>query len=414
MGGRELHNLKEISRPLAIANWLVGAGVLEYPTGRPRYLFSFLYSMSCLAAYFMALNFSLQRLKLFYATRVSEAGRLTYKALLYANVLLTLSVIAFGWIRRKGVNSYSRRLGASDDLMEKIGIPKNYRKILIRQIIHLVAVIVLLLIVIAVNSTWILNAEVAGNIKLSLGVSLFYPVTLMYIADVSFINWVWYLKTKFKQLNVFLSSISTTDLQLPRHRNVLKWNDTIINEFPSGIADQSKTNDSYNMIKIARQVHLELVRISHDVNRAYGIQILLSLAASFSLIIGLFYNAYVVAIRMQVPLHVLNQELMTTACWSLFYGSKIAAISHICALTSSEATRTGDIICELHEPCTSKQFQMEIKEFLLQLIENRLDFTACGYFTLDYGLIRTVIGSITTYLVIFIQIGDIALSEKSL
>ncbi|KAL2746812.1 gustatory receptor for sugar taste 43a-like [Vespula maculifrons] len=48
----------------------------------------------------------------------------------------------------------------------------------------------------------------------------------------------------------------------------------------------------------------------------------------------------------------------------------------------------------------------EIRDFMYQLIQNRLKFTVCGFYDLDHTLIYNMIGSIITYLVIFLQIGD--------
>ncbi|KAF7413832.1 hypothetical protein HZH68_002321 [Vespula germanica] len=48
----------------------------------------------------------------------------------------------------------------------------------------------------------------------------------------------------------------------------------------------------------------------------------------------------------------------------------------------------------------------EIYDFTLQHIQNPLIFRVCGFFDLDYTLIRSMIVTITTYFVIFIQVGD--------
>ncbi|XP_047344141.1 gustatory receptor 68a-like [Vespa velutina] len=65
-----------------------------------------------------------------------------------------------------------------------------------------------------------------------------------------------------------------------------------------------------------------------------------------------------------------------------------------------------NILCELYEPSTSKTFRDEIRDFIFQLIQNRLTFTACGFYDLGHSFLYSAIGSITTYLVILIQMGD--------
>ncbi|XP_043685960.1 putative gustatory receptor 28b [Vespula pensylvanica] len=67
---------------------------------------------------------------------------------------------------------------------------------------------------------------------------------------------------------------------------------------------------------------------------------------------------------------------------------------------------TGDILYELYEPSTSSKFRDEIRNFTIQLLQNRLTFTACRFFDLDHSLIYSSIGLITTYLVILLQVGD--------
>ncbi|KAK2575947.1 hypothetical protein KPH14_007309 [Odynerus spinipes] len=60
----------------------------------------------------------------------------------------------------------------------------------------------------------------------------------------------------------------------------------------------------------------------------------------------------------------------------------------------------------MYEPSASKELRSEIRNFIHQLIQNPLTFTACGFFDLDHTFIQNVIGSVTTYLVILIQVGD--------
>nr|XP_050845462.1 uncharacterized protein LOC127061973 [Vespula vulgaris] len=47
-----------------------------------------------------------------------------------------------------------------------------------------------------------------------------------------------------------------------------------------------------------------------------------------------------------------------------------------------------------------------IRDFTFQLIQNRLTFTAYGFYDLDHTFICSAIGSITTYLLILIQLDE--------
>ncbi|XP_015185176.1 PREDICTED: uncharacterized protein LOC107071035 [Polistes dominula] len=52
-------------------------------------------------------------------------------------------------------------------------------------------------------------------------------------------------------------------------------------------------------------------------------------------------------------------------------------------------------------------FLYSIRDFIIQLIQNPLSLTTCGFFSLDHTLISNVISTVTTYLVILIQVGNV-------
>lgn len=49
------------------------------------------------------------------------------------------------------------------------------------------------------------------------------------------------------------------------------------------------------------------------------------------------------------------------------------------------------------------QLNLFMEQFSLQLLHQRLQFTAFGFFNLDFTLLYTIVAAITTYLVILIQ-----------
>ncbi|KAI4479091.1 hypothetical protein M0804_011230 [Polistes exclamans] len=66
----------------------------------------------------------------------------------------------------------------------------------------------------------------------------------------------------------------------------------------------------------------------------------------------------------------------------------------------------------MYELSRSKEFCAEIRDFVLQLIQNPLSFTACGFFNLDYTLLNSIIGTIATYVIILMQFGRIPLEDS--
>ncbi|XP_046629085.1 gustatory and pheromone receptor 32a-like [Neodiprion virginianus] len=83
---------------------------------------------------------------------------------------------------------------------------------------------------------------------------------------------------------------------------------------------------------------------------------------------------------------------------------KIWVTNHSCWDTSNEAQKTGEVIYDLFKPnAKDERLQKQIHEFSVQIIQNPVKFDACGFFAMDYTAVQSVISSITTYLVILIQ-----------
>ncbi|KAI4479086.1 hypothetical protein M0804_011225 [Polistes exclamans] len=139
----------------------------------------------------------------------------------------------------------------------------------------------------------------------------------------------------------------TTSIDSPQHKKVLGINNkgNNNNDFvSSGIYRTYKSNEEVIRMKKIREIHLELIK---------------------STLVFILYH---------FCLHVKN---------------------------------TGDILCELYEPSISKELRAEIRDFIIQLIQNPLLLTTCGFFNLDNTLISNVISTVTTYLVILIQVGNV-------
>nr|XP_050845473.1 uncharacterized protein LOC127061980 [Vespula vulgaris] len=179
-----------------------------------------------------------------------------------------------------------------------------------------------------------------------------------------------------------LKNMLTTTIDSPQHKRILRIRNNRKNNSPSSdIHRTDKSNEDVITIKKSKEIHLELIKCARKINDAYGLHILLSILINI----------------LDVLLCVQDHHCKPRMCRNCH------RVCHI----SLHATNIGDILCELYEPSTSNEFCAEIRDFTLQLIQNPLSFTICGFFDLDYTLIRNVIATVTTYLVILIQIGNV-------
>ncbi|KOC60043.1 Putative gustatory receptor 28b, partial [Habropoda laboriosa] len=300
-----------------------------------------------------------------------------------------------------------------DQTMENIGLPKGYRSLFLHQVREFGICGFFITLVALEFFYWNLTESMILFSSI-LALMSHAPLMLITVCDVSFCFWVKYLKLKFHQLNQLLHGMLTTSPDSPQHKRVLEMRyDSENKKFTSFRNHHVRgSNANANTMRAVKQIHLELIKIARTMNAAYGMQILLMVTVSFIIITGLFYLFYNLLWQDLNTVDFIG-AMMPTCCWIFTYTMKIFYVNHACAKTSAEAANAGDIICELYEPSTSREFRAEIRDFTLQLIQNPLIFTACGFFDMDHAFIQGIVGSITTYLVILIQVGDMTMQRSA-
>ncbi|XP_031333654.1 putative gustatory receptor 28b isoform X2 [Photinus pyralis] len=132
------------------------------------------------------------------------------------------------------------------------------------------------------------------------------------------------------------------------------------------------------LIRCIGKLHRDLYRTAKIINRTYGVQILVTISARFVMITTQLINLYK---TIQDP----NQGSVNT----------------IGENTASKARDTGVYLHTLWDP--DDAIKEEVNFMSLQILHQNLHFTAAGFFTLDYTLIHSIVGAVTTYMIIIIQ-----------
>ncbi|KAI4489517.1 hypothetical protein M0802_011052 [Mischocyttarus mexicanus] len=202
------------------------------------------------------------------------------------------------------------------------------------------------------------------------------------IIDLTFVFWVRYIKIKFSELNELLKSMLTTTVDSPQHKKVFRMKDNWEDDSSLSIIYRTyKTNENFIKLRRIKEIHLELIKCARNTNDAYGLHILMSISLAFILITAVAYNLYNHLISGRYRSN--RYETFLFLHWIIYFAFKIVLISNTCAKTITE-----------------------IRDFIVQLIQNPLSFTTCGFFNLDHTLITSVVSTVTTYLVILIQVGS--------
>ncbi|KAF7407536.1 hypothetical protein HZH66_002073 [Vespula vulgaris] len=263
-------------------------------------------------------------------------------------------IIFAGFTRKKWVKLFLEQLEVSTQRIDELNVSKNYSFLFWYQCIAGIILIFVISGYIITNIFWFSDCNLS--------------------IDYSLIN--------FRQLNTVLQNMLTTTIGSPQHKRVLRIKDNWEDDSSlSTIYRTYKTNENLIKLKRIKQIYLELIKCARIINEAYGLQILLSMSSSLINITILLYSLYANILITNISKYILIFLI-------LLY-----------------VANTGDILYELYEPSTSKKFRDEICDILYQLVQNRLKFTACGFYDIGHTFIYTTIGSITTYLIILIQIG---------
>ncbi|KAL2746805.1 gustatory receptor for sugar taste 43a-like [Vespula maculifrons] len=266
--------------------------------------------------------------------------------------------------------------------IDELNISRTYSSSFRYQCFTGVFLIFLIFNLIACDIYWLSHIRLSIDYSLMFQFCYFdsYPLIVMLVIDFTFVFWI--RQIKFAQLNAILQSMLTTTIDSPQHKRVLRMKDNWENDSSlSTIYRMYKANENLVKLKRIKQIHLELMKCARIIMEAYGIPIIMSITISIIFTIMLLYCLFTVLFINEYQNW--RNESFPLYYWIGFYVIKIFIMNNICETT-----------------------MVEIRNFIFQLTQNRLTFTACGFYDLNHTFIYSVIGWITTYFVILIQVGD--------
>ena len=337
--------------------------------------------------------------------------------LLTAIILLFISAFKL----EKGLNEIISIISEFDEVLKTSdNMYVNNGKTIKTKIIYLVAVFVILFVLDVISCY--LNV-----ICHFFTIVMDYTVFLHFIVISQYIAVVFLVKERFQMIN--------NNLILPEIVNTNIWSlkcdklGLILMKKMKSIKFLSKDqkeylhtteNHTWNNINLVSQTeyfqkqraHFKILRIAYEtlctvvsmINNLFGFQILLSIITLFTEITSNFYHAIrVIAISTNIT--ALTVEIMFCGmCWSLQYLLILLSSTRICDAA----------VGQVNEICISLQRLLlienlhpdsiaEIQLFIQQIVNRKVKFTAWGFFTIDSKLMGSIIGAVTTLLVILVQ-----------
>ncbi|KAH0946956.1 Gr16 [Eciton burchellii] len=392
----EIKTLKEAIRPILWLNYIFCMGVFEIPVNRPRPFFSIVYVVLMLTGYFFIVY---QGIIIFQENFGSDY--IIFYFVVTINIMVaTLAIILF-WKKCENMPNIIKRSSMADITLDMLGLKREYQKISHRTIIFVILWTMGMILLSSMYLLWMYP-----NIKSSLQIFyfttfLFIPIMINSVVDVTFCAFVTCIQVKFRRTNILLNNV----VQCASKSNIFKIPDE--HDDVSDVFIRTRYADRkdriMHLMQTLRHLHLEITRIAWQVNSTYCMQLLLELAVHFTIVTVSFYCLYCSFCGHNVRMAPTSEKIIAMLVWACIYSFKIILMNNLCTTVSNEAYKTGEIVQSFDGSSLDDDLRKEIHQFTQQIVLNSLKFTAAGFFTIDNSLTGKFFATVTTYVVILIQ-----------
>ncbi|XP_046435258.1 gustatory and pheromone receptor 32a-like [Neodiprion fabricii] len=326
-----------------------------------------------------------------------------YKTITYINSCVTIVSPFSVWLRRKALADCLQQMTTLEHVFHhSVGIKRNFKSMYIR----LASVVFLIVSVTGCVTIYDFTQVPKESVSLmnifSVTILIHYPLIVTLLLDLNFCVRAGYLRRKFRDLNRILPRLAENLFTSCCNKKRKIKGAKMVHKIDRAETAHS-TRDVSDLLSEIRKAYSELCKLTRTVNYAFGIQNLLSMGISFVVVTGMLYTICR-ALSLGGLTYATVRNIISATLWSGIYILKILVISHICWRTGNEARRTGKLIYDLLESRVDKNLQNEIEAFSVQIIQHPIEFNAHGFFTLDFTLVQSMIASVSTYLVILLQL----------
>jgi hypothetical protein len=161
-----------------------------------------------------------------------------------------------------------------------------------------------------------------------------------------------------------------------------------------------------NRVVALKEGHMHLYDISGLLNSAYGFQILLCFPFLFvEGVLGYNFGIDLILKALGGKDGIATDiQDCNALCLALLSSSVLTFLTVSCHLASEEANRTQQLVHKLLlKPGLSRDLVEQLQLFSSQVSNLRVEFTTCGFFTVNTSLLCSIGGVVCTYLIILHQ-----------
>jgi hypothetical protein len=170
--------------------------------------------------------------------------------------------------------------------------------------------------------------------------------------------------------------------------------------FTNAVGENPRRDTQLCVIFALRSLHFKLYELGRTLNSSYGLLMLIETIHNFVSAVSL----------VDITIFLLDREqyVITTIyymCWLTYYIIKTSVLMLTSHVTCSESRKLLSILyklllrSDLHHCC-----ERQIRLFVTQVINNRIQFTASGIFPLDLPTLHSILSATTMYIIVLQQL----------
>ncbi|XP_039960334.1 putative gustatory receptor 2a [Bactrocera tryoni] len=161
-------------------------------------------------------------------------------------------------------------------------------------------------------------------------------------------------------------------------------------------------NTDMKRLLIIRDLYNRLWELTATLNKDFGISILINVGNDF---ISITTNCYWIFLQFNTFSVSLENfmQISSNLIWSITHLFNVLMLAMLCERTVQRTTAIAMGLHRIETNIWNDNHNTVIEQFSLQLLHQKLAFSAAGFFDINCSLLYTIAGATTTYLIILIQ-----------
>ncbi|KAM0734582.1 hypothetical protein ACS0PU_011401 [Formica fusca] len=307
------------------------------------------------------------------------------------NIITTIVSVIMSFYHQQKLRMCIKRLVAVNDTLEQLGTPKAYQKmhmyskqVIIGWIVYYVILNFYELLMCPYEDqkiTWILLRTCILN----------HCSHINTFVDFLFIFFLWYIGTRFDKVNEHMRYLLTNKKRIPNGKKlVIAFHRYLI-----------CTDDYKRILWTLMHLHLELCRITRELNLIFGTQMTFEMVFYITnvTIICSSLNKLLMEYREELSLY----QWFLISCGTMIFIVRLYVVHYICECVKVKAKKIDKIFHQLTNIIQYADIWKEIYQFILQAIKHPLKFTGMGLFYFGNDFLRKLCVTVLMYVIIMIQ-----------